>query len=596
MSYDANQKNIIKLALRDILDSPGFVNSSQLSSFLSFIVSKTLDNKTNEIKGYTIGVDALGRPDNFDPQVDPSVRVMAGRLRQSLENYKRDTGGFTKDKTTVDIELVKGSYVPKFTFTKAEDMEAPAQSDKLATLLETDIDIGLDKVKTTKSPPSDGNKSKNLMLISACVFSLFALGFAGYHYYTEHYHIEPTVLPQKQVIAIEDATLPSLSLFINAEQEALPNWVKAEQLHSNAVIAFSRFNEYRVFSYNGKDDLVFLDQITSDYYLSVFFSKVPNSNSLVAYSTLTRPPDSEVVWSDKVFFEPHAGQEALKNLQKISTMTSEIMSPYGIIHGDITSNKNPPPRLDCIRAIYSYFAKEDLQAYSNGLDCARRATSRKQASSSMYSMLTFLYVEAYRKQIIEVSDTPLKDAAIYAKKAITLDPKNARAFQALFAVEKTRGNVEEAVNTAKKAIELNPYDRDIIGDYAAYLVSINEQEKAKPILEQAIELTPVLPAWLAFFKYLHADATGDFKTADNLAAKFNAEDSPLIAAAIILSAARQNDTKRAHNAANILNISEPGFAANPKATLLRRGFDEAFADEIASRLKAGGLNKQVTKK
>lgn len=595
MSYDADQKKFIKLALQDILGSTGFANSTQLSNFLTFIVTKTLEDKTSEIKGYTIGVDALGRPDDFDPQVDPSVRVMAGRLRQSLENYNRNSGGFTKDGTTVQLELVKGSYVPKITFSNKAEKNRPSHIDKLAALEDTDIDIGLDNIKPTTKTPYSKSKSKAFILASIGALALFTAGFASFSYYKDYTRIEPTVLPEKKLISIENSELPSLTLFVKAEPEDLPNWISSEKITSTAVVSFSRFNEYRIFDFNNEKDLLFMDSVSSDYYLSMYFSTASDKETLEGFLTLTRPPESEVIWSDKLTFPKSEGEHIKENLYKINSTTSAIMSPYGIIHGDITSNKNPPPRLDCIRAIYSYFAQEDLQSYANGLDCARRATSGEKASSSMYAMLTFLYVEAFRKQIVEVSSAPLKVAGEYARKAITLDPGNARAFQALFAVEKTMGNKEEAIAAATKALSLNPYDRDILGDYAAYLVSINEQETARPILQEAVKLTPVLPAWLAFYNYLHADITGNFAKADKLADKFKAEDSPLIAAAIILSAARNNDTKRAYEAASKLNIMEPGFAKNPKVALLRRGFDEAFADEIASKLKSGGLNTQVTK-
>lgn len=586
MSFDTSQKKLIKLALQDILDSPGFTNSTQLSNFLSYIVAKTLADEAHEIKGYTIGVDALGRSDDFDPQTDPSVRVMAGRLRQSLENYNRDTGGFTKDGTTVQFQLIKGSYVPKIRFSDKEKNTDLPHREKLAALEDTEIDIGLDKIQSLNNSPQAKPKIKAFVLASFCALALLAAGLASYNYYQEYIKVEPTLLPEKETITIENSELPSLTLFVNADDEQLPDWISAEKINSTSVVAISRFNEYRVFDFNNEKDVLFMDSITSDYYLSMYFSKAADGETLEGFITLTRPPDSEVVWSDKVVFPKSVGTQTNKNMDKINALTSAIMSPYGIIHGDITSNEDPPPRLDCIRAIYSYFAQENLQAYANGLDCARRATSGDKASSSMYAMLTFLYVEAFRKQIVEVSSTPLKDADTYARKSITLDPGNARAFQALFAVEKTRGNKDEAIEAATKALALNPYDRDILGDYAAYLVSINQQEKAAPILKEAIKLTPVLPAWLAFYRYLHADVTGDFTTADKLAENFKAEDSPLIAIAIILSATRQNDTKRSFDAFNTLGKLEPGFAKNPKAALLRRGFDETFADEISRRLEA----------
>ena len=594
MSHTPDEKKLIKLALQDILASPHFANSSQLGNFLSFIVTKTLDGKKEEIKGYTIGVDALGRPDDFDPQVDPSVRVMAGRLRQALENYNRETGGFTQENQTVEIELVKGSYVPKFEFREAKTETEINYADKLAALETDDIDIGLNEDQNINKPILKKPRNMSWAMFFTSALALVVIVLAGNHFYDQYVRIEPTLLPEKQFISIEDATLPSLTLFTNADPSQMPDWITAEKIHSTALVSFSRFNEYRIFDYTGEDDLLFLDNISSDYYLSMYFSTASDGETLEAFLTLTRPQENEIVWSDRLTFPPSKGEQIKLNLKKIADITSAIMSPYGIIHGDITSNKFPPPRLDCIRAIYSYFAKENLQAYANGLDCARRATSRPNASSSMYAMLTFLYVEAYRKQIIEVSDDPLKEASIFVKKAITLDPGNARAFQALFAIEKTSGNKDAAIEAALKAISLNPYDRDILGDYAAYLISINEQEKAKPILEQAVKLTPVLPAWLSFYAYLNADTTGDYEKADKLADKFVAEDSPLLAAAIMLAAERQKDVKRAHAAANTLNIIEPDFAKNPRSALLRRGFEKSFANEIAERLEDAGLNKKFT--
>ena len=42
--------------------------------------------------GYTIAVEALGRAENFDPQLDPIVRVEATRLRRTLARYYANGG------------------------------------------------------------------------------------------------------------------------------------------------------------------------------------------------------------------------------------------------------------------------------------------------------------------------------------------------------------------------------------------------------------------------------------------------------------------------------------------------------------------------
>ena len=50
-------------------------------------MKKSLDGDRARIKGDSIGVEALGRSENFDPQIDPIVRVEATRLRRTLERY-----------------------------------------------------------------------------------------------------------------------------------------------------------------------------------------------------------------------------------------------------------------------------------------------------------------------------------------------------------------------------------------------------------------------------------------------------------------------------------------------------------------------------
>jgi adenylate cyclase len=100
----------IRQQLEKILVSPPFVNSANLRNFLKFIVEKTLAGEAAEIKGYTVATQVLGRKPDFDPALDPIVRIMAGRLRRSLERYYETQGR----QDPVRIEVPKGAYVPLF--------------------------------------------------------------------------------------------------------------------------------------------------------------------------------------------------------------------------------------------------------------------------------------------------------------------------------------------------------------------------------------------------------------------------------------------------------------------------------------------------
>lgn len=107
-------KNFISSDLKDqlerILKSRHFIHSGTISSFLKFIVHETLEERRESIKEYVIAVNVLSKPADFNPQLDPIVRINAGRLRRALDDYYREDGKLD----SIIISLPKGSYVPMF--------------------------------------------------------------------------------------------------------------------------------------------------------------------------------------------------------------------------------------------------------------------------------------------------------------------------------------------------------------------------------------------------------------------------------------------------------------------------------------------------
>jgi Malectin domain len=127
----------------DVLSSGVFGRTNNLVRLLTFVCEKHFEGAVDEIKEYSIAVQALGRPESFDPQVDTIVRVTAHALRKRLEDYYRSAGA----EHAVHICLPPGHYVPKFVH--ASDLEVPrAQS----TLDEKRSGPSLDRV----SSPGNG--------------------------------------------------------------------------------------------------------------------------------------------------------------------------------------------------------------------------------------------------------------------------------------------------------------------------------------------------------------------------------------------------------------------------------------------------------
>lgn len=100
----------IKEQLHRILSAPAFKSSRILSAFLGYIIAETLAGREEEIKEYTIGLNVLSRTGDFNPQLDPIVRIHAGRLRRTLKEYYHETGM----NDFIRIEIPKGNYIPIF--------------------------------------------------------------------------------------------------------------------------------------------------------------------------------------------------------------------------------------------------------------------------------------------------------------------------------------------------------------------------------------------------------------------------------------------------------------------------------------------------
>lgn len=96
--------------LEVVLASDLFAKSPNLAKMLQYIGHKHFEGKEHLLKEYNIGVDALGRPPDFDPKADSIVRVEAHRLREKLKRYYESEGS----DHPVIISLQVGHYIPQF--------------------------------------------------------------------------------------------------------------------------------------------------------------------------------------------------------------------------------------------------------------------------------------------------------------------------------------------------------------------------------------------------------------------------------------------------------------------------------------------------
>jgi hypothetical protein len=114
-------EDVVKEQLQRLTRSPQFSQSRRYPTFLDHVVLKTLSGHQEELKERIIGVEAFGRPAEYDVSSDPIVRVTAGEVRKRLAQYYYDPA----HQNELRIELHPGSYVPEFRFASGQ----PAAAD-----------------------------------------------------------------------------------------------------------------------------------------------------------------------------------------------------------------------------------------------------------------------------------------------------------------------------------------------------------------------------------------------------------------------------------------------------------------------------------
>jgi Tol biopolymer transport system component len=96
--------------LEQVLASKTFSGARRQQRLLRYLVEKTVAGIGESLKEYSLGLEVFDRGQDFDPRLDPIVRVEASRLRSRLQKYYDSE----EVASPVRIQLPRGGYLPLF--------------------------------------------------------------------------------------------------------------------------------------------------------------------------------------------------------------------------------------------------------------------------------------------------------------------------------------------------------------------------------------------------------------------------------------------------------------------------------------------------
>jgi len=114
-----------------ILQSRVFRSSEVIRQLFEYLTEKSLRGESDGLKEYTIALDALGKPESFDPRHESVVRMHLARLRQKLAEYYNTEGA----SEPILVDIPKGGFKVRFeprpvTFAPPAPVEAIAEAPK----------------------------------------------------------------------------------------------------------------------------------------------------------------------------------------------------------------------------------------------------------------------------------------------------------------------------------------------------------------------------------------------------------------------------------------------------------------------------------
>jgi hypothetical protein len=151
-----------------------------LQQLLQFLTARVLEGGGESLKEYTIGVEAFGRPHDFDPKTDTIVRVQIHRLRQKLAEYYESDGS----RDPILVEIPKGHYLPSF-----GTVSEQSTSNRQDTTSESDGNLSSGKSRIGQGIESSGQSAARergrvssiflspKTIVAGALIAVFATGF-----------------------------------------------------------------------------------------------------------------------------------------------------------------------------------------------------------------------------------------------------------------------------------------------------------------------------------------------------------------------------------------------------------------------------------
>jgi tetratricopeptide (TPR) repeat protein len=550
-------------ALRRVGADRVFARAPQLRRLLEYLGQRALTDGGNP-KEYTIAVEALGRPDDFDSERDAIVRVQAGRLRRALEKYYAGAG---RDEP-IRIVLPVGSY---------------------GVIWERQAGLSAD--------PARANRRWSPRLVIVAGIALIIIGL---------------LVPASHMLWTSTAeTMPAESILITQPTNGLPTVVivpfdgpgaevdgpALAGLRRRLGATFSQFETANVIQLSGATPGRPIPpprfaEGERGYVLSAAATR--QNNGLRVLFQLTDQPAGTIAWTQAM--EIPAQESDLNEERIVRRLATALLQPLGIVSSRERANQlrtgTGDPRYRCLLQSMDALRDSRPQDYAAARQCLEQVVEKDPTYTLAYAYLALVLNRYYQ---YGVSGEPgLLDAALAAaRRAVDTNPASSRAYFALFVTRFNMGDFRGAEVAMTQARALNRDDLLVLSEYGGRLVTLGRIDEGMAILDAVAYAFPARSCTHGLYMFLGNYVRGNMAEARRRASEITCENFPYAQLARALAAVDAGDKQTARAALALVRVALPTWQSSPRATLSRSVPDPSIVDRILRDLGAAGLMDAV---
>ncbi|MHA6643583.1 tetratricopeptide repeat protein [Mesorhizobium sp. A623] len=549
--------------LERVLTDPRFRSSERNKRFLRYVTEKVLEGATDKIKAYSVAVDVFGRPTDFDPIIDPIVRIEAMRLRSSLSHYYEVHG----QQSLLRIDLPKGGYVPTISRRHPSPVPVTPAADKVVTV------AGISDAVSGQGHSAHAAKLFRGLAAALIAGGVALAGVALWQFLT----------PRGGALSERPRTILTVTASGDETAEA------ARDLKEALLVAMSRFQTVTIV--DGTDAQVQLDNAPMAPSTRAFEAAYQ-----IAVDYRSQSPQQSLWWQ---VGDRHGGGVLLSRVEPIpqqaedrDRMVARLANRIAGLRGTISNSElrrdyaAPTLGNGCVLRAYRALHSPDPATLRTAKACLEQTIKIQPGNAAAHAALSRVLPML---DPVQPSGDLARRALNLANTATVLAPSSAGGALAQMEALFRLGHTDAAIRAGRRAMALNPYDHDAAAAFAGVLALTGRWDDAMPLVEKARDLAetagPEIHAVLAMDAYRR----GAYEEALAHLVQSNPASCCVVGILHLATLGQLEAQPAAQAAAASLQRAGLGSEASFRSYMTGRHFDPAFVSLLQDGISKAGL-------